>query len=77
MCSLRGVCTAALALLITYGCFVKSDHADDDNVDLPQIIQYQLLSMHSGRFLGVTGDNCIHAMGDIRGQYLISADAST
>ena len=39
----------------------------DDIVEMPTIVQYQLLSMQSGRFVGVTGDGCIHAMGIIRG----------
>lgn len=42
----------------------------DTIVSIPSVIQYQLLSIHSGRFVGVTTDGGIHAMGDIRGIYI-------
>ena len=41
---------------------------NDDIVTVPRVVQYQLLSIHSGRFLGSTTDGCIHAMGDIAGK---------
>lgn len=39
----------------------------DDIVTVPRVVQYRLLSIYSGRFVGATPDGCIHAMGDIRG----------
>jgi hypothetical protein len=64
------VAKALAALFVSTTCVaVGGMHGvahDDDSVDLPRIVQYQLLSLYSGRFIGETGDGCIHAMGDIR-----------
>ena len=42
---------------------------NDDILTVHRVVQYQLLSERSGRFVGATPEGCIHAMGDIRGAY--------
>lgn len=56
-----------LAILAVIIVAMKASSMEDDVVEVPPIVQYQLLSIHSGKFIGVTGDGCIHGMGDIRG----------
>ena len=59
--------TLAVFLACAEHASVDAAMMDDDIITVPRVVQYQLLSIYSGRFVGVTTDGCIHAMGDIRG----------
>ena len=63
--------TVAALFVITIAAYVSCDDLDDVVV-MPLVVQYQLLSMHSGKFVGVTTGRCLHAMGDIRGWLYIA-----
>ena len=41
---------------------------EEDVVTVPQVVQNQLLSFYSGRFVGVSTNGDIHAMGAINGE---------